>query len=89
MNRRDFLRFILTAPIVGPVALKAITLSQPAISFVSSSAGDVVKRWSESLWTKLPREIYWGKFMKEDELIRGSIIRISRIRKLSEPQDKT
>ena len=37
---------------------------------------ETVKRWSTKLWVELPREIYWGKFMKENDM--NTIIEVRR-----------
>ena len=88
MNRRGFLRFLLAAPIVGPVAVKAILSVEPyafacAKPFLSN---DVANRWARQLWLDMPREIYWSKFMSE-EATRGAIITFKRVKVLSEPKD--
>lgn len=33
----------------------------------TTDAVETVKRWATRLWIELPREIYWGKFMKEGD----------------------
>ena len=35
-----------------------------------------VKRWAAKLWMEMPREIYWGKFMKEND--QNTIIEVKR-----------
>ena len=37
---------------------------------------ETVKRWAAKLWIEMPREIYWGKFMKENDM--NAIIEVKR-----------
>src|SRR3990167_2983899 len=34
----------------------------------ATGAAETVKRWASKLWVEMPREIYWGKFMKENDM---------------------
>lgn len=43
--------------------------------FISSNAA-TVQRWAEKLWIEMPREIYWGKFMREGTI--DTIIEVKR-----------
>jgi N4-gp56 family major capsid protein len=42
----------------------------------ATGAAETVKRWAARLWIELPREIYFGKFMKEDDM--NTIIEVKR-----------
>lgn len=62
VSRRAVLRFLVAAPVVGPVVLKA-TVAAPQ-RFVITPA---VTRWSQNVWAEMPsRKIYWGAFMRAD-----------------------
>ena len=95
MNRRGFLRFLLTAPLVAPIALKALALAEPVIRFVSPATSANVNRWASKIWVELPREIYFSRFMRDNGIIqeitidggqRGNSITFTRIRKLDQPK---
>src|SRR5260370_934723 len=42
----------------------------------ATGAAETVKRWAARLWVELPREIYFGKFMREDDM--NTIIEVKR-----------
>lgn len=42
----------------------------------ATGAAETVKRWAARLWIELPRDIYFGKFMKEDDM--NTIIEVKR-----------
>ena len=90
MDRRGFLRFLLTAPLVAPIALKALALAEPVIRFVSPATSANVNRWASKIWVELPREIYFSRFMRDNGIIqggkRGNSITFTRIRKLGQPK---
>jgi len=69
MNRRGFLRFIFTAPIVGPAILKSLVFAEPVIRFVSPTTSATINRWANALWTELPDEIYWTRLMRDGGII--------------------
>ena len=41
-----------------------------------TGAAETVKRWAQKLWVEMPREIYFGKFMKENDM--NAIIEVKR-----------
>lgn len=41
-----------------------------------TGAAETVKRWAAKLWVEMPREIYFGKFMKENDM--NAIIEVKR-----------
>lgn len=43
---------------------------------VATGDAETVKRWASKLWIEMPREIYWGKFMKENDM--NAIIEVKR-----------
>ena len=47
-----------------------------ALTEFASSNAATVQRWAEKLWIEMPREIYWGKFMKENTI--DAIIEVKR-----------
>ena len=47
-----------------------------ALTEFASSNAATVQRWAEKLWIEMPREIYWGKFMKENTI--EAIIEVKR-----------
>ena len=42
----------------------------------ATGAAETVKRWATKLWIEMPREIYFGKFMKENDS--NAIIEVKR-----------
>jgi N4-gp56 family major capsid protein len=42
----------------------------------ATGATETVKRWAARLWIELPREIYFGKFMREDDM--NTLIEVKR-----------
>ena len=42
----------------------------------ATGAAETVKRWAAKLWVEMPREIYWGKFMKENDM--NAVIEVKR-----------
>ena len=42
----------------------------------ATGAAETVKRWASKLWVEMPREIYWGKFMKENDM--NAVIEVKR-----------
>lgn len=42
----------------------------------ATGAAETVKRWAAKLWAEMPREIYFGKFMKENDM--NTIIEVKR-----------
>lgn len=42
----------------------------------ATGATETVKRWAAKLWAEMPREIYFGKFMKENDM--NTIIEVKR-----------
>jgi N4-gp56 family major capsid protein len=51
-------------------------LSGGADTSFATGATETVKRWAARLWIELPREIYFGKFMREDDM--NTIIEVKR-----------
>ena len=43
---------------------------------VATGDAETVARWAAKLWVEMPREIYWGKFMKENDM--NAIIEVKR-----------
>ena len=41
-----------------------------------TGAAETAKRWAAKIWTEMPREIYWGKFMREGDM--NAIIEVKR-----------
>lgn len=61
--------------------LFSLVLGLPAImggadTSFATGATETVKRWAARLWVELPREIYFGKFMREDDM--NTIIEVKR-----------
>lgn len=65
----------------GLLIAAAFGVSLPAImggadTSFATGAAETVKRWAARLWIELPREIYFGKFMREDDM--NTIIEVKR-----------